>query len=165
MLKHAGKLTWIIIAAAMMSPVLGQSGINQLAPVIDAVVKKGPSNQLPAHLSTVLGITQTEQPVPVKQAVMREAETVRTFNVCTANHADVVLAVYNEQSRSFKAYLIDAAGILRKAVAYQAGEAPSVRTLSEARRDFVQEVAFWTKFQQATPAPHSAVSSGVTSPH
>ncbi len=148
----------------MLGPAWGQNGINTLAPVIDAVVNKGPTSQLPAHLSTVLGITQTEEPVPVKQAVMREAGTVRTFNVCTANHADVVLAVYNEQTRSFKGYLVDATGTLRKAVAYQAGEAPSVRTLSEARRDFVQEVAFWTKFQQATPASHSAVSPGAASP-
>ncbi len=153
MLRQRRKLIWIIIAAAMTTPVMGQSGIGSIAPVVDAVLHKGPASELPAHLSLVLGITKSEQPVPVKQAVMREAATVRTFNVCTGNHADVVLAVYNEQNRSFKGYLIDAAGTLRKAVAYQAGEAPTVRTLSEARGDFVQELAYWTKFQHGTAAP------------
>ncbi len=156
MRKYSGKLTLIIIAVAMMNTVSGQSMKGSLAPVIDTVVQRGPTNQLPAHLSVVLGITKAEQPVPVKQAVMREAETVRTFNVTIGNHADVVLAIYNEQSRSFKAYLIDSAGTLRKAVAYRAGEPPTVRTLSEARGDFVQELAFWTKFQHGTASPQGA---------
>jgi hypothetical protein len=155
MLMQRGKLTLVIIAALIMGPVWGQSGPSALALVIDTVLQRGPANQLPTHLSVVLGITKAEQPVPVKQAVMREAATVRTFNVCTGNHADVVLAVYDEQSRAFKAYLTDAAGTLRKAVAYQAGEAPIVRTSSEARSDFVQELTFWRNLQHTT-APTAA---------
>ena len=143
-----------VVAAIMMASGLTYGATNStLALVIDAVVHKGPAAELPAHLSMVLGIATAQQPVPVKQAVLRQAATVRTFNVCTNNHDNVVMVTYDEQSRSTKAYLVNAAGTLRKAVAYQAGEAPTVRTMSESRGDFTQELAFWTKFQHGVRPP------------
>ena len=153
MLRRSGKLTWIIIAAVLLSPVFGRTGVSALAPVIDAVLRKGPAGQLPAHLSVVLGITQAEQPVPVKQAVVRNANTVRTFNVCAANHDDVVMLTYDEQSHATKVYLVSVSGVLRKAVRYQAGGAAEERALSDARRDFEGEMKFWTDFEHQSAQP------------
>jgi hypothetical protein len=113
--------------------------------MIAAVLQKGPNNELPAHLALVLGINKGEQATPVKQAVMRDGATVRTFNVRASNHDDVVMMAYNEQSRSMKAYLVSPEGKLLKAVAYQAGAPATQRSEAEARGDFAAEIKFWTE--------------------
>ena len=56
----------------------------------------------------------------VKQAVLRDASTVRTLNVDTAHRDDVVMIVYNEQSHMLNAYLVSVGDKLRRAISYQA---------------------------------------------
>jgi hypothetical protein len=116
---------------------------RSLAGLIDAVIREGPASRLPAHLSVVLGVSRDEQPTAVKQAVIRDGDTVRTFNVSMGNHGDVVMITYNERSRSSKAYLVSPAGELRKAVSFQAGAPATERSLQEARGDFATEIKFW----------------------
>jgi hypothetical protein len=101
----------------------------------------------------VLGVSRIEQPTAVKQAVMRDGETVRTFNVCAANHDDVVMITYNEHSRTSKVYLVSPSGALRKAVAFQAGEAAAERSLKEAHGDFAGELKFWLAMDAQPAAP------------
>jgi hypothetical protein len=118
------------------------------------VIRNGPDSQLPSHLSVMIGVSQVEQTTPVKQAVVRDGAVVRTFNVCVANHDDVVIIVYNEQSRWSMAYLSSATGTLRKAVSFQAGAPATVRTLPAARDDFAKEINFWIEFGKPKAAPH-----------
>ena len=126
----------------------------RLALLIDEVVAKGPASQIPSHLSLVLGISTTSQPTPVKQAVMRDGASIRTFNVRSDQRGDVVLMAYDTHSRATKAYLTDPAGTLRKAVSYQPGEAPTERKTDEARGEFAAETEFWLHLTQtARPAP------------
>jgi len=148
-----GNRSWLIIAVAMAAMLCAHGAARSLAGLVDAVLRKGPDSQLPARLSVVLGITRTEQQTAVKQAVIRDGQTVHTFNVCAAKHDDVVLMSYNEQSRSTKAYLVSAAGTLRKAVAYQAGAAASERSLADARGDFAKEILIWTDFERRGAEP------------
>ena len=152
MRKVYGTRAWPLIAVAMAALASAQGAPHSLKGVIDAVVQKGPDNQLPAHLSLVLGINKGEQATAVKQAVMRDGTTVRTFNVRTANHDDVVMMAYNEQSRSMKVYLVSPGGKLLKAVAYQAGAPATERPAAEARRDFANEIKFWTESAHLTGA-------------
>src|ERR1700730_3663838 len=147
----AGKQLWIAIAFAVMTILPSQAATPLLATLVDTVVRNGPDSQLPAHLSVVLGVSHVEQKTAVKQAVVRDGPAIRTFNVCAGSHDDVVILTYNEQSRATKAYLVSAAGRLRKAVDYQAGEAAHERSLADARSDFAAEIKFWTDF-----APHPA---------
>jgi hypothetical protein len=142
--EAAGKRTWLAVMAAMLVVASAQSATRSLDALVDAVIRKGPDNQLPAHLSVILGVSAPEQRTPVKQAVVRDGYTVRTFNVCTANHNDLVMMTYNEQSHSAKAYLVSPAGVLRKAVYYQAGDPANERSLANARPDFLIEYEFWT---------------------
>jgi hypothetical protein len=148
--KVNGTRVWPLLAVAVAAWALAASASAQGAPhslkgVIDAVVQKGPDNELPAHLSLVLGLNKGEQATPVKQAVMRDGSTVRTFNVRTSKHDDVVMMAYDEHSRSMKAYLVSAGGKLLKAVAYQAGAPATQRSAADARGDFAAEVKFWTE--------------------
>ena len=129
-------------------------GTASLAGLIDDVIRKGPASQLPAHLSMVLGVSGIEQPTAVKQAVLRDGDTVRTFNVCTANHSKVVMITYNEQSRSSKAYLVSPAGNLRKAVSFRAGAPATERSPRDARGDFAAEIKFWMNLQRQLSAAH-----------
>jgi hypothetical protein len=143
--KVNGTRAWALIAVAMAALASAQGAPHSLKGVIDAVVQKGPDNQLPAHLSLVLGLNKGEQATAVKQAVMRDGTMVRTFNVRTSNHDDVVMMAYDEQSRSIKAYLVSPGGKLLKAVAYQAGAPATARSAAAARGDFADEIKFWTE--------------------
>ena len=143
------QMVWWLLASAMLSILPAHGAGSSLATLVDAVLRKGPNSQLPAHLSAVLGVSRLEQATPVKQAVMRDGSVVRTFNVCTAHHGDIVLITYDEQSRSSKAYLVSPAGALRKAVSYQAGAPASERSLADAAHDFANEIKFWTDLENA----------------
>jgi hypothetical protein len=144
-----GKTAWWVIAAAMAS-ILSAHGVDgSLAKLVDAVLRNGPNGELPAHLSVVLGVSRLERPTAVKQAVMRDGHMVRTINVCTSNHADVVFIAYDEQSHSSKAYLVSPSGPLRKAVSYQAGAPANERSLADASSDFANEIKFWSDLANA----------------
>jgi uncharacterized protein with GYD domain len=146
MREHTGRQVWLAVVAAMAAIAGAHSATRSLQGLIDAVVRNGPDSQLPAHLSVVLGVSPVERATAVKQAVIRDGDTVRTFNVCAANHDVVVMMTHDEHSQSTKAYLTSAAGKLRKAVFYQAGSAARERSLEDARGDYSAELALWTAF-------------------
>jgi uncharacterized protein with GYD domain len=148
MREHTGRQVWLAVVAAMAAIAGAHSATRSLQGLIDAVVRNGPDSQLPAHLSVVLGVSQVERATAVKQAVIRDGDTVRTFNVCAANHDVVVMMTHDEHSQSTKAYLTSAAGKLRKAVLYQAGSAAHERSLEDARGDYSAELALWTAFAE-----------------
>ena len=150
----ANRSWWVIVVALATGLAALGATTHVLKPLIDAVIRNGPDSQLPAHLSVVIGVSQVEQTTAVKQAVVRDGATVRTFNVCVANQDDVVIIVYDEQSRWSKAYLSSATGKLRKAVSYQGGAPATVRTLPAARDDFAKEMNFWVDFGKSQSAPH-----------
>jgi hypothetical protein len=145
---------WIIMVALAAGLAARGATTHSLKPLIDAVIRNGPDSQLPAHLSVMIGISQVEQTTAVKQAVARDGAMVRTFNVSVANHDDVVIILYNEQSREAKAYLSSPAGTLRKAVSYKADAPATVRPLGAARGDFAKEINFWVEFGKPKAAPH-----------
>jgi hypothetical protein len=128
---------------------------GMLTAFVNAVVAHGPSSELPPHLSLVLGLNPAEQPTAVKQAIARDGNRVRTFNVRTDNHDDIVVMLHDSQTRSTQAFLTNAWGKLRKTVSYQDGEAPSTRTVHEAQADFAAEIAFWNALSRrsATAPP------------
>jgi voltage-gated potassium channel Kch len=144
----AGKRAWLIVAVAMAAFLPAQSATRSLEVFIEAVIRNGLEGKLPAHLSVVLGVSQIERQTAVKQAVIRNASMVRTFNVCTGKHDDVVILTYDELSHATKAYLTSATGKLRKAVDYQPGAAANERSLADASSDFTNEITFWTNFAQ-----------------
>jgi uncharacterized protein with GYD domain len=146
MRERTGRQVWLAVVAAMAAIAGAHSATRSLQGLIDTVVRNGPDSQLPAHLSVVLGVSPVERATAVKQAVIRDGDTVRTFNVCAANHDVVVMMTHDEHSQSTKAYLTSAAGKLRKAVYYQAGSAANERSLTDARGDYAAELARWTAF-------------------
>jgi hypothetical protein len=144
--KVKGSRAWLLLGTLVAALASAQGAAQHpLKGVIDAVVQNGPESQLPAHLSLVLGLNKGELGTAVKQAVMRDGAVVRTFNVRTTNHDDVVMMTYDEQSRSMKAYLVSPAGKLLKAVAYKAGAPATERSRAEAHGDFAAEIKFWTE--------------------
>lgn len=127
---------------------------NPLALLIDAVKSQGPASSLPPHLSEVLKLNAQGQSTPVKQAFMRDGERVHTFNVRSDGSDDVVLMVFDTRTQATRAYLTGGPGKLRKAVSYQAGEAPTERSIEDARADFNTEVAFWSGLSHKSPVSH-----------
>jgi hypothetical protein len=119
--------------------------------LVETTVRRGPDGQLPPRLSVLLGLSALEQSISVKQAVIRGGSAVHVFNVCAANHDDLVILTHDDQDQSTKAYLVSTGGQLRKAVFFRAGEPAQVRSLSEARGDFAVEHKFWTNFSAKLP--------------
>jgi hypothetical protein len=148
-----GNRRWLIVAVAMAAMFSAHGAAKSLAGLVDAVVAHGPESRLLAHLSVVLGISRAERETAVKQAIIRDGQTVHTFNVCAAKHDDVVIMSVNEQDHTTKAYLVTAAGVLRKAVSYQAGAPANERSLAEARGDFANEIKLWTDFERRGAGP------------
>jgi hypothetical protein len=142
---------FVLVLAMAMLP--AHSAVHSLEALVEAVVRHGPDSNLPAHLSVILGVSAVERQTAVKQAVMRSGAMVRTFNVCTAHHDDVVIMTYDEQNHSTKAYLTSPAGKLRKAVSYQSGAAANERSLADARVDFRNELTFWTDLDHRPVQP------------
>ena len=122
--------------------------------LIDSVLRSGRDGQLPPHLSLVLGIGSGDAPLPVKQAVLRDGPEVRVFNVCVANHQDIVLLRTNELQQSTTAYLLSTAGKLRRAVSFRAGEQPLQTPVAKADAASAEEVKFWTDLGQRSPPGH-----------
>lgn len=139
----------IALGAALNAP----AAVRPLSALIDAVMRKGPQAQLPAHLSAVLGVGMEAQPTRVRQAILNQGSTMRTFNVCAARREDVVLIRYDERTRFSRAYLVSSAGVLRKPVAFQAGAPPVERSVADARGDFAIEIKFWTDFVNQPGGP------------
>ena len=127
-----------------------------LGGLIDAVLRRGPDGRLPAHLSRVLGVSGADGTTAVKQAVIRDGDVIRTFNVCRENHRDVVILTYDGRTQITKAYLVSTAGAMRKAVDYHGGEPARERSATEAHSDLIRELEFW-----ADLAGRSAQSPGI----
>lgn len=137
------RATWsfALFAMAAALPALGAgAGLDVLA---NTVLQKGLDGLLPPNLSLVLGIG-TGNAVPVKQAVLRNGALVRVFNVCVADHDDIVLLRTNEQKRTSRAYLVSRDGKLRKAVSFDAGGPPHLVPAARAKTAFSAEIRFWT---------------------
>jgi hypothetical protein len=148
------KGAWIIGAFALLANVGAQGAGPALDGLIDSVLRSGRDGELPPHLSLVLGLASGDAPLAVKQAVLRDGSDVRVFNVCVANHKDIVILRTNEQERNTKAYLVSAKGNLRKAVSFEAGGQPQPIPAAQARAATAAEIQFWVGLgQRLAPAP------------
>jgi hypothetical protein len=139
-----GNWVWAAALIPVLAMASAQNAVPLLQPLIGAVLRNGPEGQLPPHLSLVLGLSKSGEPVPIKQALLREGPLVRTFNVSTVDHEDVVLMTYDEQSHSTHAYLTSASGVMRMAVEYETGAQAVVRAKRDAAPDFRAELKRWT---------------------
>ena len=139
----AGALCMLAMFPVQAAPPGTAGSFDEL---VETTVRRGPDGQLPPHLSVVLGLSTLEQGISVKQAVIRDGSAVRVFNVCAANHKDLVILTHNDQEQSTKAYLFSTQGRLRRAVFFRDGEPAQMRSTSEARGDFAAEQKFWMEF-------------------
>ncbi len=146
--KSMRRRVWLaaVISISLLS---AHAAAHVLGDLIDTVTRKGAESFLPAHLSMVFGMTRIERAMPVKQAMMRDGSMVRTLNICKDKPEDVVFIAYDEESKSSKAYLLSPSGVLRKAVAFQAGAPATERALGDAAGDFASERKFWTDFERS----------------
>ena len=142
------KSAWAIGAFALLFNLSAQGTRPGLDDLIDSVLRNGRDGHLPPHLSLVLGLGTGDAPLEVKQAVLREGPEVRVFNVCVADHKNIVMLRTNEQKKITKAYLISTTGDLRKAVSYEAGEQPHLTPKEAASAAAADEIKFWTTLKQ-----------------
>jgi len=114
-------------------------------------------SRLPPTVSVALGFPKGEEGTEVRQLLSKDGQKVRTFNVCTANHADIVIFDVNAHTGATVAYLLTADGQLRKAVSYQAGQEARGLAAADAKAGLSREQHFWSA--RAGKAPAAAAAS------
>ncbi len=131
------------VAAPAAAPEAPLAHSPELAALAPQVLAKGPEAHLPANLSRVLALSDKSGPVPVRQAVQRQAGDVHVYNVLEpGRHAIVLLRVSEAKART-EAFLLDAQGALQRAVSYEDGGEARDLPAAEAAAAFGREVRLW----------------------
>lgn len=146
-------VTVLAAAAALAGPALAAATWAET--LAARALSNGPTSRLPPNLSAVLGLATNGQGLAVRQLVVRDGFTVRTFNVGAEAPRRVVVIVADEAAHLTTAYLLSQRGHLRKAVEYHTGEAPRELSAAEAQSGFDAEVRFWSR-EAAARAPAAA---------
>jgi hypothetical protein len=115
----------------------------ELAALAPQVLAKGSEAHLPANLSRVLALSANGGPVPVRQAVQRQAGEVHVYNVLEPGRHAVVLLRVSEAKARTEAFLLDAQGALQRAVSYEGGGEAHDMPAAEAAAAFGREARMW----------------------
>lgn len=124
------------------------SSLTQLA------LRIGKDDKLPPNLVSVLGLGTHVTGLPVRQLVLRDGQEVRVFNVCVANHSDLVIFRHDEAAHASTVYLLSPKGRLRKAVSYIDGGESRALPAAEAQTHFAAEIGYWSAVSQRSSAQH-----------
>jgi len=134
----------LIVTMLGLLAVATASAATPLAATIDEAVRTGANATLPPNLSAVLGLGKIGQATRVRQLLVRKGHTVHAFNVDPLHRHEIVLFVADEDNKTTTAYLMTAAGRLRKAITYHGGEAPVTIPRAHAAASFAAESDSWT---------------------
>ena len=148
-----GIVLWAFAAtAAVAGASAGEAvGFPRLAAMAPQVLAKGPQASLPAHLAGVLGLGDRGGPVPVRQAVQRQAGDVHVFNVLAAEPHSVVLMRVSEASSRTEVFLVDSQGALLRAVGYEGGGQARDLPPAGAATAYEREARFWLQIGARRP--------------
>ena len=125
---------------------------KRLALAVSKTLEQGHDVFLPPHISHLLGISPDEQKVPVKQ-LAEMGETIRGFEVSTANHNDIVIFVENQSQGDSIFYLLSATGTVRKVVSVKAGVGYDRAPTAADRTALAAEKKLWLdRLVPATPS-------------
>jgi hypothetical protein len=135
--------TLALLALSLALALPGQAATDWFGDFVARVEHQGADAQFPPHLAVVFGRAASDVGEPIKQAVVKAAPLVRTFNVLTRKPEAVVLLTFNEASRKTVAYLLTPSGTFRKAVTYEAGAQPERLPAAAAHTGLDAELSFW----------------------
>jgi hypothetical protein len=143
------RLTWLPVAVFGAICCACLAGSAQARPpwtqvLTQEALSSGFLTRLPPAVSVALGLAKAEEGTDVRQLISKAGHRVRTFNVCVANQADLVMFDVDAHSAATVAYLIGADAKLRKAVSYQAGGQAQELPVADARAGLAREVSFWS---------------------
>jgi len=146
-------LTRGVVLIAGMAVIAGLHAAADWAQTLSQqALDSGFLSRLPPTVSVALGFAKGEEGAEVRQLLSKDGQKVRTFNVCTANHADIVIFDVNAHTGATVAYLLTADGQLRKAVSYQAGHEARELPAAEAKAGLSREQHFWSARAAKSPA-------------
>ena len=150
---YAGIVLWAFVATAGATGASAGEAASfpRLAAMAPQVLAKGPQASLPVHLAGVLGLGDRSGPVPVRQAVQRQAGDVHVFNVLTAAPHSVVLLRVGEASSRTEVFLVDAQGALLRAMGYEGGGEALDLPPAEAATAYAREARFWMQIGARRP--------------
>jgi hypothetical protein len=125
---------------------------KRLTLAVSKTLEQGHDVFLPPHISHLLGISPDEQKVPVKQ-LAEMGETIRGFEVSTANHNDSVIFVENQSQGDSIFYLLSSTGTVRKVVSVKAGVGYDRAPTAADRTALAAEKKLWLdRLVPATPS-------------
>ena len=112
------------------------------------VLQNGVNARISPNIAHMLGLVADPAEVAVKQASHREGQVIRTFNVSTEKHGDIVIWTWDQNGGSrLSFYLTSPKGTLREAVRSEqdsSGEYQAVHVpILAAKAGFQKEKQFW----------------------
>ena len=114
----------------------------ELAAVVQTTVEKGLHQELPPHISTLLGLTK-EQRCAVLQGVLRSGNKIQGIDVSEENHQDIVLFVVDTATNDQTFYLTSPSGALRRVLVVKQGVGDVVRPAKTDVEAFQNEKKMW----------------------
>jgi hypothetical protein len=125
-----------------------------LSTIIDDALASGSDALLPAALSFPLGLSSHEQATPVHELVARTGHVTRRFCVSISHRHEILMLSEDEDNHVTNAFLVSAAGKLRKAVSQSGrGEAVTIPR-AHAATAFIAERDYWTDSARPRAAGH-----------
>jgi hypothetical protein len=125
---------------------------GELAQAADSALRGGIHEDLPPHISTLLGLT-SEEKCPVMQSIVRSKDHIQGIDVSVDNHSDIVIFVVDETTQGQRYYLTSPAGELRKMLSIKQGVGYLVRPSSTDKDVFLKEKHFWMDPAASHPQP------------
>ncbi len=125
-----------------------------LTGVIDEALATGSDALLPAILSVPLGLSNDESATPVHELVAQTGHITHRFCVSISHRHELLMLNVEEDRGVTNAYLLSAAGKLRKAVT-QAGQGAAVTIpRAHAAAAFLAERDYWSDRLRPRTATH-----------
>ena len=111
--------------------------------VRDAVVKDGKKGTFHGGISTLLGLTENNEPLPIKQKKVEERDLIRIVNVSNRNKEDMIIGHRAKDNSAATLYRTSPAGTLVKAISFKKDTGYSEIPKADARAGFEKESSFW----------------------
>lgn len=114
-----------------------------LAPVRDSVLKTEEEGKLSGVLCTLLGLTENNEALEIKQIKVDNDSTMQWVSVSLKTKEDLILSYRSKDNSWGVFYRTTSSGVLIKAVSAKKGESPKELSLADAQAGFDREKSFW----------------------
>ena len=149
----------LILAARLAVPAAAAAAAPAATPaplsaVVDEALRTGADAFMDTRLSTALGLSVQSEATPVRQLTTHLGHTTHAFNLSASHRHELVMYTLDVDTQITRAYLVNIAGKLRKAVTATGTGAVATIPRAHASQAFAVERDYWTGVARSRPPAH-----------